>query len=218
MAQSAYEKLTPDRFISKLGEDGYPTISGARRAVGRSKWSEPDKKKCHAAINKHFGAEDEPAPVKKQKTGKKAASKPKAEKKKPGRKPKKDSPIAKRIADNAQRKEGKKRGRSVISEEQALVNAAKYAGTISDAIGALQLVKQVDPSIDVKSGMEHCADIMSKIVKVIDDRGVTPLLNGGNNKPATKAVSTPTAVSSFSPPVASSGYDDPDDDGDYAAT
>lgn len=109
----AYEALTADTFIEKLKSGGYPSIAGARRAIGRSQWPEPLKEKCHAAINKKFGSEPaKAAPAKKaaktvtKKVAKKVAGKP-------GR-PKK---VVEETAEAAPAKRGPGRPKKATTEE-----------------------------------------------------------------------------------------------------
>lgn len=69
---TTYEKLTVERFEQNLTEGKYESLTGARRAIGKtSSWSAKEKERAQAAAASHFG-EEAPAP----KTAKKAAAKP----------------------------------------------------------------------------------------------------------------------------------------------
>lgn len=61
-----YEKLTVDRFALNLREGKYETLTGARRAIGKtSSWGSEEKEKAQKLANKHFNASDTPVPAKK---------------------------------------------------------------------------------------------------------------------------------------------------------
>lgn len=55
-----YEKLTVDRFSDNLKTQKYQGITGARRAIGKTNWSQKDKDKAHALANTYFGEEGTP--------------------------------------------------------------------------------------------------------------------------------------------------------------
>lgn len=60
-----YEKLTFDGFKKKLNDGGYQGgLTGARRAIGKTDWSEADKNKARSLAEKYFGTSS-PTPVKK---------------------------------------------------------------------------------------------------------------------------------------------------------
>jgi hypothetical protein len=49
-----YEKLTVDLFVQKCKEGKYAGLTGARRAIGKTDWSEKDRKTAHAFADKFF--------------------------------------------------------------------------------------------------------------------------------------------------------------------
>lgn len=74
----SYEKMDLEKFTAKLNDDGYPTIAGARRAVGKSSWSSKDKDNGYALVNVHFGEGGQKAakPAKRGRPATKAAAAP----------------------------------------------------------------------------------------------------------------------------------------------
>ena len=52
----SYTKRDLAAFSEKLSNGGYPGGGGARRAIGKFKWSKSDKAEAHALVDKHFGA------------------------------------------------------------------------------------------------------------------------------------------------------------------
>jgi hypothetical protein len=70
-----YEKLSPEKFAINLKAGKYAGLVGARRAIGKSDWSDADKEKARTTAEKHFGG----APAVKKAV--KAAKADKAEKK-----------------------------------------------------------------------------------------------------------------------------------------
>jgi hypothetical protein len=53
-----YEKLTVDSFIQKAKDGKYSGLTGARRAIGKTDWSDKDRKTAHAFADKFFAADD----------------------------------------------------------------------------------------------------------------------------------------------------------------
>jgi hypothetical protein len=49
-----YERLTPDGFARRLKAQAYKGAVGARRAVGKSDWTNPQREKAHALIDRHY--------------------------------------------------------------------------------------------------------------------------------------------------------------------
>jgi len=72
---AGYDKITVKDFSKKLDDDGYSSLTGAKRAIGRmTTWTENQRNKARSIAAKHFGEEDLPPAVKKtsKKTKKKA--------------------------------------------------------------------------------------------------------------------------------------------------
>lgn len=66
-----YEKLTVESFAAKLKEGKYETLTGARRAIGKtSSWSPKEKEKAQELANKHFDGAPVPKAVTKAATKK----------------------------------------------------------------------------------------------------------------------------------------------------
>lgn len=78
-----YDKLTVERFKERLEAGEYDGLTGARRAIGKAKWSDKDRNAARALADAHFGA-DGAKPAKKT-----AAKKPAAPKKAASAAPKK---------------------------------------------------------------------------------------------------------------------------------
>jgi len=71
-----YEKLTVERFEQNLKDKKYDTLTGARRAIGKtSSWNEKEKEKARGIALKHFGGEAPSAPKAAKKVGGKAPPK-----------------------------------------------------------------------------------------------------------------------------------------------
>lgn len=51
-----YEKLTLERFQSRLENGSYAGLTGARRAVGKTDWSEAQKKRAYKMAEEHFAS------------------------------------------------------------------------------------------------------------------------------------------------------------------
>lgn len=73
---ASYEKLTLDRFQSSLKEGKYASLTGARRAIGKTtSWSGKERASAQELANKHFGSTDDSKPSVKKTTVKKASAK-----------------------------------------------------------------------------------------------------------------------------------------------
>jgi len=156
-----YEKLTPAKFKERLSSGGYKNAGGARKSVGKSDWSDVDKDKMRALIDKHFGAEaaqpekkaaKKKAPVKKAaKKGrvKKAAAKPVKKgrvKKAPTKK------VAKKTRAVAKRQPKIDAGADASLAEIHIVG--QVVGTITQAINAMEKANSVGGgSIKVAEGL-----------------------------------------------------------------
>jgi len=76
-----YEKLTVDRFGLNLKEGKYKSITGARRAIGKtSSWGAKEKEAAQALANKHFKVEATPKAAKPSPAKPAVAAKPAAPK------------------------------------------------------------------------------------------------------------------------------------------
>lgn len=51
-----YEKLTLERFQNRLENGSYAGLTGARRAVGKTDWSEAQKKRAYKLAEEHFAS------------------------------------------------------------------------------------------------------------------------------------------------------------------
>ena len=60
-----YEKLSPERFAANLKEGKYVGLTGARRAIGKTGWSDKEKDTARALADKHFGGATSTAKPKK---------------------------------------------------------------------------------------------------------------------------------------------------------
>ena len=61
----AYEKLTPESFLSNMKNQKYKGLTGARRAIGKANWSDADKAAVVSKAEKFYGAEKSSAPSQK---------------------------------------------------------------------------------------------------------------------------------------------------------
>jgi hypothetical protein len=70
-----YEKLTVERFAQNLKDGKYAGLTGARRSIGKTDWTTPDREHAHELANKHFAKEGAASKGKTPKPAKTAAAK-----------------------------------------------------------------------------------------------------------------------------------------------
>lgn len=163
---SNYSKLDLKGFKERLGAKHYANATGARRGVGKSEMSEPDKASAYTAINKHFNVEAAPK-----------ASAPKAK-----RTPAKKTAAVKttvtkvRVTGRAKRTAAKKtpsaRGRKGADAEgapaqQELADLLAGADATRQALAGLGEAADIDGSIDVKTAARRGADILQRSIERI---------------------------------------------------
>lgn len=217
-----YEKLTVERFEQNLKDGKYDTLTGARRAIGKTaSWSDKEKEKAKAIALKHFGGEATPAPKTTKKVGgkaapKKAAAKPAAA----------AAPAAKKVVVKAAPKKAAKRVEAAPRAERTPVNAQSASNgpeprSAREAIqlgtelvgfaGALRegakLTKTDSPNTNLSPVMEEVNSLLLKAGRLVSRHveGVQEL------PPARLAVNSPAqvpvaqahviATSALTPPV-----------------
>lgn len=175
----SYTKMQPSDFISKLESGGYDSATAARRAVGKSAFNDAGKKKCYAAIDAKFGNGSPKAAAKKTTKApaakaKKTAAAPKAKAAKAAKAAApKAAAATKKTAKAAAPQQARKPRESAKSlgvsssalEELGL--AESRVGTITQALKALQMAKEVAPNINLDDHAKGAADALSDVVQGI---------------------------------------------------
>lgn len=199
-----YEKLTVDRFALNLKEGKYSSVTGARRAIGKTgSWSAKEKEAAQSLANKHFKVTD--APVK-------PASKPAAVAAAPKPVPKPAVKVAKKAAKKASVKavSSLKPDVDVVSDAKeeykapparTPVTSFRATGSNVSPIEAIQMGEQVltflgqaREQINFQKTLNPSGDF-SKAISVMDDaftRAITLV--------ATSIPSTATSVEESLPP------------------
>lgn len=192
----AYTKATVSSFESKLVEGGYKNSTAALRAVAKCGFTGAQRDKCLAAISKYFPTafqvssnDPTPAPVAKKRkaVAKKAkravkaeeAPQPVVEVKRRGRRKAEDKPvIKKRIARTNHKSEKTEEKLFNNTKEQLsrITLAKERVGTLVQAIGAMQAVKDVNPQVDTKRGTQAVQDSLTGVAEGIrqDIEGLDP--------------------------------------------
>lgn len=198
-----YEKLTVERFEQNLKDKKYDTLTGARRAIGKTaSWSDKEKEKAKAIALKHFGGEATPAPKAAKKVGgkaapKKAAAKPaapaaakkavaKAAPKKAAKRAE-AAPRAERTPVNAQSASNGPEPRSAREAIQLGTELVGFAGALRE--GA-KLTKTDSPGTNLSPVMEEVNSLLLKAGRLVSRHveGVQEL------PPARLAVNSPVQV------------------------
>lgn len=174
-----YEKLTVERFVENMRDGKYETLTGARRAIGKtSSWSAKDKEQAHTAANKHFQAL---GPVKVAKAAKPAAktATAAAPAKKQARKPIRKAPPPAPTATTPDQ---------LVNEEVHASSAKKFtpsAGsastTVGEAVGmgsqviefflsareSLEFQQRVNPTGDFSKTLASMSDGLARAVSLV---------------------------------------------------
>jgi hypothetical protein len=162
---------------------------GARRALGHfnARWTEPELAKAHKSINKHFGlVVGEKAPVTRSvKTKGPMADRAKAKREK--KVEAKQKAAAPALSTPKVKKERKPKSKihlvpSITKEESEVLHQAdKYVGTLSQAISALHMAHDVDPTINVKNAVQTSADALEKVVNIVSKEGIDPYVSAATS-------------------------------------
>lgn len=194
-----YAKLTVKNFKARLDNNDYGSATGARRAVGKmSTWSEEEKKKAHALVNKHFGVDDSPSkPTAKKvsKKGKKRVAKKKGKaaeassekvakkatkKKRVKRRKKGKKRAANKAAAKSASKAPKKRGpRKAAAKQQSSAKPAATASELArinlvgERVGTVtQAIKAMETAkqhgADIKDGMQRAQNVLTQSVAELE--------------------------------------------------
>lgn len=167
-----YEKLTLERFKLSLKEGKYETLTGARRAIGKTtSWSAKEREAAQELANKHFSGS---API--AKTAAKATPKKVAAKKttaKAAASPKK-SAAAKKTTARKTRSVTHTNGVGEVSSiartpqpespEDHRVVAQDLLAFASNARRELEALEQKDPNIDTKPGRQQIVSIVNDAI------------------------------------------------------
>lgn len=169
---SNYQKLNIKLFNERLAGNQYESVTGARRAVGKSEMTDDEKAKAYKAINKHFDVESEPKTGGSTKGATKsagpakrgAATKPAAAAKTAA----KGAPKA-RAAGRGKRTGGAKKT-SARANKSAPAEGAPAASELAElhagaqatreALIGLTAAQEIDPSLDVKGAAARGAAIL----------------------------------------------------------
>jgi len=167
---SNYQKLNIKLFNERLAGNQYESVTGARRAVGKSEMTDDEKAKAYKAINKHFDVESEPKTGGSTKTKgagpakRGAATKPTTAAKTAV----KGAPKA-RAAGRGKRTGGAKKT-SARANKSAPAEGAPAASELAElhagaqatreALIGLTAAQEIDPSLDVKGAAARGAAIL----------------------------------------------------------
>jgi len=169
----AYEKLTPDGFKQRLNSGEYDGVAGARRSLGRVKMGDDERVKLNKLVDKHFDAA--PQGVKVPKAAKATKKEPKVAVKAAVKAPK--------AAEVKVAPEGKKRGRKPKSTVVGTLTTGQTAhdamtrvqtaqiqvGTITDAIKAIKMCKEMNSSLDVEKIAQGTKDGSDALVQILNE-------------------------------------------------
>lgn len=204
-----YQKLTPAAFITKLAAGNYNGAPGARRAVGRSDWTQAEKDKAYAAVDKHFDVKEAPKAAKStDKAAKKAAKAPKVTK---VAKVEKTGKIAKKAAKVAVKGKPGRPPKSAAKPEipqpqgQALFVAVPSSTTpemlqslhmahdlvtvTNIAVGVIKTLSEKMPERSFHSELDLCGTFINRAVQLLNDNVVNPMMDEASpEKPAPSIV------------------------------
>jgi hypothetical protein len=196
-----YEKLTPEKFVTKLKAGEYESLTGARRGIGKADWSDADKEAARTKAEKHFGGV--PAPAKKTATKKAPAAKTPAVKAakagakvgrkasaKPDAEPVKTANIPSHIMDPGHYSDILQRAKNVTMADvrknpHAIVQLAEHgvqSGT--NVLNAITALKLQDPSLEIsdtvdaaKESVKASLHLMSLVLQTLSSglEGTTPV-------------------------------------------
>ncbi len=152
---ASYEKLTLDRFKGALKEGKYESLTGARRAIGKTtSWSEQERTSAQALANKHFGGA--PIAAAKPATTKTAAKKTTAK------------PAAKTTGKKASAKKASAKG--IIGAKPAStgfehrVAAHEAIGFVSHARNELSGLKAMNVTLETSKQEKALFDILENAI------------------------------------------------------
>lgn len=152
-----YEKLTLEKFKVNLEGGKYQNLTGARRAIGKADWKEPERDKARGFADKHFGG----APTTKKAVVKVAA--PKKEKAAP-----KGKPGPKKVVRTEEATQADRGFAGLLNKDfnklQNLQISTQVIGAAAAAIEAMSRAKDVDNSIDI-SEMQGAVNIIASAVQ-----------------------------------------------------
>lgn len=170
-----YQKLTLEMFQANLKEDKYETLTGARRAIGKTaSWSAKEKEKARELANKHFGSDGSTKaavkPAKAKKAAKKAAAAP--EKKAAAQAAPKKGLIGRK---GAVKKAAEPRSFLPSTPAEHTLSASGLLEFAAQARGLVHALKQMNPSIDTSTSEK---DLYSLVQGAITDmkKSVTPAI------------------------------------------
>ena len=154
---ASYEKLTLDRFKASLKEGKYVNLTGARRAIGKTtSWSAKEKEAAQELALKHFGGS---APKVAAKTNAKKTAKVKkaaAVKTKAVNVKTQDKPVRKPVTQVSSVAAG-------TSDEYRLA-ATDALGFASTALGELEHIKRLNPSLDIVASTKQVHGILDQAI------------------------------------------------------
>ena len=194
----AYEKLTADGFKQRLNSGEYDGVAGARRSLGRVKMGDDERAKLNKLVDKHFDAAPQGAKAPKAAKATKAPKAAKVAVKAAVKAATKPAAVATPVV------EGKKRGRKpkvhaaataaevVDTLPQRVAVAQAQVGTITDAIKAIKMCKEMNPNLDNEKLAQGTKDGSEALVRILNDiradLGVPSSAANGTSRPADPAI------------------------------
>jgi hypothetical protein len=192
---SGYTKVTPASFAERLKAGKYKNSTAAKRAIAKCALSNKDKGKCLIAIDKHFDSTAK-APAKKKVTKRKVqkpakkgkvrastakkAVKKAAKKKKSAKKKAAARRPARRRASRSNHKPKDPQPFDSNQEELSRISLSKErVGTLTQAIKAMQMAKEVNPDLDTTRGTQAAQDALTGVVEEVSQQMQQPSLPAG---------------------------------------
>lgn len=161
-----YEKITLAKFSERLAEGKYNSVAGARRAIGKTEWSEADKSKAQALVNKKFGVDASAPKATKSPKAAKAPKAPKAAKKAAAKAPKAPKP-----AKDPKAPKGKRgRPRKNPAPDTVTLQSGTYTLSTNPESARLEEIRLTADSIRAASdGLRALSDANVKTGAAIDE-------------------------------------------------
>jgi DNA replication initiation complex subunit (GINS family) len=223
-----YEKLTLDRFGLNLKEGKYQSITGARRAIGKtSGWNAKEKEAAQALANKHFKTEAPPKAAKpttptKPAVAAKPVTPPKAAKKVAAKK----APVAAKVQTKdvdpdvmpVKQDEGPRVTRTPVTRYETTANpseAIAHGEQILAFLGAAakQLImhRELNPHGDFTKALTEMDNTFTRAVTLVatsipstsspvEESLPPPRVSLPNQRPAVKSTVVKAPVETKSPP------------------
>lgn len=167
----AYTKITPALFAESLKAGKYKDGTAAKRAIAKCQLKEKDKAKCLAAIDAHFPKSAAPKAAPSKKKAVKVARKKAPKAAGPSKKKVAKKKAAKKPAPRNNHKGASKKHFDSTEAELAQISLAKErVGTLTQAIQAMKLAKDVNPNLDTKRGTQAIQDALTGVVEGVQQR------------------------------------------------